>query len=576
MDASRPVGLPEIGDDERTEAGLGSPDEWIVRDEATREFVGNAVGTVVSLVRTTFGPKASESLIRTVDHQDQPETVLTADADEIIAAIERMDGFNHPVAAILVDALDSLRRGLSDGTTTALLLTDALVHEGIELVEEGLHPGSVAIGYAVANARAGEILDELARDFDPKDVETLREVAATAMLGAGDPDREAADARIVADVTAGLARESDRGWIDTDDVRLVSHTGVETNVVEGVVLRREPASYQEMEEITTRRFERRPAISEPVEDATVAVVDDEIDFEETATDFETHDRSELALTTREQVETYTEQLAARRAEAAERLRDFGVDVLVVQERVEDPVQRAFERAGIAVIERAKYPYEDANRLADATGARVVSYLEDLTEADLGTACRASDRLVGDQKWASFECEGSGVHTLVVGANTETNVRQRERRLSDALDVTAVAASDRQVLPGAGAPAMAVACGVREYAASVEGREQLAVEAFADAVETLPRTLAENAGHDPVDALTALRVAHADEGPAPVGLDVDSGDPVDAWEAAVVEPRRVFSQAVESAVGVTEQLLTVDAVLFPEVDLDSFEPMQEHE
>ncbi len=576
MDASRPVGLPNIDDVERADAGLGSPDEWIMRDEVTREFVGSAVGTVASLVRTTFGPKASESLIRTVDHQDQPETVLTADADEIIAAIERMDGFNHPVAAILVDALDSLRRGLSDGTTTALLLTDALVREGIELVEAGLHPGSVVIGYAVANARAGEILDELARDFDPEDVETLREVAATAMLGTGDPARRAADARTVAEVTAGLARGTDRGWIDTDDVRLVNHTAVETDVVEGVVLRREPASYQEMEEITIRRFERRPAIPEPVDDATVAIVDDEIDFEETATDFETHERSELALATHEQVEVYTEQLAARMREAAERLRDLGVDVLVVQERVEDPVQRAFERAGVAVIERAKYPYEDADCLADATGARVVSYLEDITEADLGTARRASDRLVGDQKWATFECDGSGVYTLVVGAKTETTVRQRERRLSDALDVTAVAASDRQVLPGAGAPAMAVARGVREYARSVEGREQLAVEAFADAVETVPWTLAENAGHDPVDALTALRSAHAGEGAAPVGLDVDSGEPVDAWEAGVVEPRRVFSQAVESATGVTEQLLTVDAVLFPEVDLDSFEPMQEHE
>lgn len=576
MDASRPIRLPEIDNVEGADAGLVSPDEWILRDEVTREFVGSAVGTVVSLVRTTFGPKASESLIRTVDYQDQPETVLTADADEIIAAIERMDGFNHPVAAILVDALDSLRRGLSDGTTTAMLLTDALVDEGIGLVEEGLHPGSVVVGYAIANARAGEILDELARDFDPEDIETLREVAATAMLGTSDPADRTADARAVAKVTAGLARGTDRRWIDTDDVRLVSHTAVDTDVVEGVVLRREPASYQEMEEITTRRFERRPAIPEPVGNVTVAIVDDEIDFEETATDFKTHERSELALTTREQVETYTEQLEARRTEAAERLYDLGVNVLVVQERVEDSVQQAFEREGISVIERAKYPYEDATRLADATGARVVSYLDDLTEADLGTSRRASDRLVGEEKWATFECDGSRVYTLVVGAKTETALRQRERRLSDALDVAAVAASDRQVLPGAGAPAMAVAHGVREYATSIEGREQLAVEAFADAVETVPRTLAENSGHDPVDALTALRTAHAGERPASVGLDVDSGDPVDAWEEGIVEPRRVFSQAVETAVGVTEQLLTVDAVLFPEVDLDSFDPMQEHE
>ena len=576
MDPTKPVGVPGADDHRSVDAVLGSPDEWIVRNEATREFVASAVETVASLVRTTYGPKGSESLIRTVDKQDQPETVLTADADEIIAALERLEAFNHPVAAILVDALDSLRRGLSDGTTTALLLSAALVREGVALVEEGVHPGSVVVGYAIANARAGEVLDELAREVGPEDVDALRDVAATAMAGADDAARRDDDAATIAAVTARLARGTDRGWIDTDDVRVLGHTAVETDLVEGVVLRREPASYQEMEAITTRSFERRPAIPEPIDDATVAIVDDEIDFEETATDFEMQTTSEVALSTREDVTAYTEQLEARTAEAAERLRDLGVDVLVVQERVEDPVQRAFERAGVAVIERAKYPYEDGDRLAEATGARVVSYVEDLDEAALGTAGRVSDRLVGDEKWATVEgCDGVA-STLVVGAKTETTLRQRERRLSDALDVAAVAASDRQVLPGAGAPAMAVARGVREYATSVAGREQLAVEAFADAVETLPRTLAGNAGHDPVDAVTALRNAHADGGPAPVGLDIESGDPVDAWRAGVVEPRRVFSQAVETAAGVTEQLLTVDAVLLPEVDLDSFDPMAEHE
>jgi len=565
---------PIAGDDGAT--GFSDVDDWLLRDEATREFVGSAAGAVASLVRSTLGPRGCETLVETVDSHDDPEVVLTADAGEILDALERASGFAHPVAALLIDAVDSHRRALGDGTTTALLLSGALVEAGLDLVDEGLHPMSVVVGYGLANARAGETLDDLAREVDPGSAADLRDVAATAMADARDEAWRAESASAVAEVVAGLARATDREWVATDDVGVVGSTAVETGVVDGVVVRREPATYHEMPEFTTRSFGQRPAIPEPIEDATVVVVDDEIDFEETASTFERGTGGRVALGSREAAEKYATQLDARRAGAARRLRDLGVDVLVVQERVEDPVQRAFEREDVAVVDRAKYPYEDADRLADATGAQVASFVDDISADHLGTAGRVRDRLVDGEKWATFEGCGDGVSTVVVGARTRSALDWRERLVEDALDVTAVAASDRQVLPGAGAHAAAVAGDVREYARSVGRREQLAVEAFADALETVPRTLAANAGHDPATVVAALRAARRGDGPAAPGVDPAGPEPLDAWAAGVVEPRRVFSQAVETAVGVTEQLLALDTVLFPEVDLDSFDPMVEHE
>ena len=567
------------------------PGEWSVVDADARAYVRRATREVASLVRRTYGPLGMEKQLRTVDRKENPEAVHTSDAGEILDGIQRAQGFTHPAAALFVDAVDSMQRGLRDGATTAILLTDALVDRGLDLVEEGVHPGTVVVGYAIAAARAGEVLDDLARPVEPDDA-ALRDVAATAMAGEVDDPTCKRYAELVADAVGGLAAVS-ADWIDTDDVKVLAGPGEPGGLTRGLIVRRyqeelgagETAEHEQNWSIRDKvdwEFDWSPM--EPRENATVALLDREIDFERSATSFggdgtEENLTSGVEIRSAEDLETYRTGQDDRYAETADRFADLGVDILVSQPEVDEAITLALAERGVAVVDEVEYPLSDVYRLARASGGEVVGTLEELIPDRLGTVGRVSERRVGDEKWTEFgDCAG-GVFTLVVDSETETERARRERVVEDAIEVTGTAAIDRQVLPGAGAPAMAVATDLRSHVASVEGREQLAVEAFADALVDLARVLARNAGGDPIEAVTTLRAAHADvDGPAALGVGPDAGTdgPLDAWEAGVVEPRRVFSQAVETARATTERLTTIDAVLHPGVDLGEFvsEPHRE--
>jgi chaperonin GroEL (HSP60 family) len=566
------------------------PGEWSIVDADAREYVRRATREVASLVRTTYGPRGMEKQLRTKDRKDNPETVHTSDAGEVIDGIQRAQGFTHPAAALFVDAVESMQRGLRDGATTAVLLTDALVEHGLELVEEGVHPGTVVVGYAIAAGRAGQVLDELARPVEPDDGALLHDVATTAMAGELDESTRERYADRVVEAIEGLAAVSE-DWIDTDDVKVLAGPGEPGGLTRGLVVRRYQEELGAGEEAEREQswsirdkvdWEFDWSLVEPREDVTVALLDREIDFEKSATSFggdgtEENLRSGVEIRSIEDLEAYRAGRDDRIGETADRLVDLGVDVLVSQPAVDEEITFALEERDVVVVDEVEYPLSDVYRLARASGGEVVANVEDLTAERLGTVGRVSERRVGDEKWTEFaDCPG-GVFTLVVDSETPSERERRERIVEDAIEVTGTAAVDRQVLPGAGAAAMAVATDLRSYAESVEGREQLAVEAFGDALEDLVRVLAGNAGADPLDALATLRAAHAAvDGPASLGIGPGGEVPVDAWEAGVVEPRRVFSQAVETARATTERLTTIDAVLHPGVDLGRFvsEPHRE--
>lgn len=555
----------DIGSDPVYEDVAGG--DWAIKDGSARRFVERATSTVASLVRTTLGPRGMEKLIRTRTPHQRPEIVQTSDAGEILAAIERGDGFNHPVAAMFVDAVDSMQRGLGDGTTTALVLAAELIERGVDLVEEGLHPGTVVVGYAMAANRAGQTLDDLSREIGTDDRERLRQVAATTMTADLDPIVRARYAGHVTDAIERLAVGNEDGFLDTDDVSVLTGHDVDGGIVDGVVVQRRPTALHESEEAISE-FDWTPAVEGRIEDVTVALVEKEIDFEASATSFNREGSGTGVTIERvDQLVEYRSGFEGRIRAEAERLRDMGVSVLVCPEKIADTVRDGFERVGIAVIDEATYPESEVFRLARATGGRVVSRVQDVTEDDLGVAGTLEERRVGEEKWAFFgECDGP-VSSIVLDPPLETDAARHERAVEDALEATSMAVMDDQVIPGAGAPAIAIAADLRDYAPSIPDREQLAVDAFAAALEQLPAELARSAGLDPADAVIELRASHAaaERSPAPIGLDLDSGDPADAWELGVVEPRRVFSQAIETAVAATERLLTVDGVLFPGVD-----------
>jgi len=536
--------------------------DWTLRDEDAREYVRGAVDATVALVESTYGPAGMEKLVDTTDPQNRADLRRIDDAGRLFDAIENGDGFGHPVAALFVDGVDGMRSRLHDGTTASVLIAGALMDEGFDLVERGLAPSDVVVGYGIARSHAGEVLDGLARPVDADDEAMLANVAATTMTMALDRDVRRDLSERVAATVRRLGDAGDGDWINTDHAKVLAARGVATTTYDGLVLSR-PADADP----------NGQGVTAPITDATVAVVDREIDFEETASVLDGGEG--VHLSSPQAATRYRTELEARIDAAAERLVEAGVDVLVALEKLDASVVASFERAGLAVVDKATYPKEDVYRLATATGGTVVSNLDDLTTDHLGRADRVVERQADGEVWTVFEgCPGS-VDTIVTGGATEAEVQRREAAVTDALETAATAAIDGQVLPGAGAPAAAVAASLREGATTVSGREQLAVRAFADALERLPAVLARNAGYDPVTAVTDLRSAHA-SGPTATGLSAETGERIDAWTAGIVEPRRVFSQAIETAAAIVEQLLTIDAVLYPNVELYGYTPRSERE
>lgn len=545
------------------EAKLDATDrgEWTLRNEDARQYVRGAAEATVSLVESTFGPAGMEKLIETDDLQGQDELRRIGDSGRLLEAIDRGDGFSHPIAALFVDSADGMRSRLNDGTTTAVLLAGAFLEEGFDLIEEGLAPSSVVVGYSIAQATAGEALDDLARPVDADDEDVLANVAATTMTTNLATTTRRDLARRVASTVGELAEARDDGWINTDHAKVLAQPGTEADTIDGLVLSR-----------PTDAGPTGDGVKTSLTDATVAIVDREIDFEETASVLD--GGNGVTLSSYDAAERYKSQLSARVRSAAETLAERGVDVLVSLEKLEPAVVGPFQESGIAVVDKATYPKEDVYRLAEATGGTAVSNLRDLTDDRLGYAQRVTERQINDEVWTAFEgCPGP-VKTLVAGGRTAGEAQRREAALEDALETAAVAAIDGQVLPGAGAPAAAVGAAVRDEVMSVSGREQLAVERFADAVERLPATLARNAGYDPVSVVSELRTAHATDGDPATGVDPNAEMPMDAWERGVVEPRRVFSQAVETAGAIVEQLLMIDAVFYPNVQLPGYTPRPE--
>jgi len=551
------------------------PDDtpWLLRDHAAREEVRQATETVASLVETTLGPNGSEKLIQTLDPQGDPEDVVATRANEILTAIERGDGFNHPVSALFVDAVDSMHRALGDGTTSAMVLTSALVSNAIDLIKRGLHPTNVAVGYALAATRAGETLDALTREVGADDRDVLTAVARTAMTADLGRKFQERGAEMAADAVRELANAGEGPELDTDRVKIIAAEGAPTEFHRGVVVRQRPGPLDKYE---TESFKFRPskAVPTPIPDATVAVVDRDLTPGDVASSFGDK-RSGIQVDTREQLNAYATERDERRTVMADHIASQGVDVLVSQAELDEDIVDALRDRGVSVVDDVRRPLSDIDQVARATGANIVSYVDDLGSNDLGQAGRVVQQLTDDEVWTFFdECDGSAF-TVTADAATPTDADRRERSLRAAIEATAMAVMDGEVVPGAGAPAMAVAADLRGYAPSESGREQLAIGAFADACEEIVDALAENAGGDPLDARTALRAAHASDASSH-GIDATTGRPMDAWDAGVVEPRRVFSQALETARLAAEQLVTIDAILYPNVDFDTYSPETEYD
>jgi thermosome len=484
---------------------------------------------VAEAVRTTLGPKGMDKML--VDSGG--DVVVTNDG---VTILKEMD-IDHPAANMIVEVSETQEDEVGDGTTTAVVIAGELLDEAEDLIDQDIHPTTLAQGYRQAAEKAKEILDENSIDVSADDRETLVKIASTAMTGKGAESAKDRLADLVVD--AVLAVRDDDG-IDTDNVsveKVVGGSIDNSELIEGVIVDKERVN---------------DGMPYAVEDANIALIDGDIEVKETEID------AEVNVTDPDQLQQFLDQEEKQLKEMVDKLVDVGTDVVFVGSGIDDMAQHYLAKEGILAVRRAKD--SDLSSLARSTGGTVVGSVDDLTEDDLGFAGSVAQKDIGGDERIFVEdvAEAKSV-TLVLRGGTEHVVDEVERAVEDSLGVVRTTLEDGKVLPGGGAPETELALGLQNYADEVGGREALAVEAFANAVEVIPRTLAENAGLDPIDSLVDLRADHS-EGSLSAGLDAYTGDVVDMDDEGVVEPLRVKTQAIESATEAAVMILRIDDVI----------------
>ena len=515
---------------------MGGQPLFILDEDAQRTHGKDAQSSNISAgkavsesVRTTLGPRGMDKMLVS----DSGDVVITNDGATIL---NEMD-IEHPAAQMIVEVADSQEEEVGDGTTSAVVISGELLSQAEDLLDQDIHATTLAQGYREAAEEAINALEEVAIDVDEDDTEVLEQIAATAMTGKGAESAKDLLSELVVDAVRAVA---DDDGVDTDNIKVEKVVGgsiENSELVEGVIVDKERVS------------ENMPYFAE---DANVAIIDGDLEIKETEID------AEVNVTDPDQLEQFLEQEEAQLREMAEQVADAGADVVFVDGGIDDMAQHYLAQEDIIAVRRVKS--SDQSQLARATGATPVSSVDDLTAEDLGVAGSVAQKeIAGDQRIFVEDVDDAQAVTLILRGGTEHVIDEIDRAIEDSLGVVRTTIEDGKVLAGGGAPEIDLSLALRDYADSVGGREQLAVEAFADALEVIPRTLAENAGLDPIDSLVELRSAH-DGGDTGAGLDAYTGDTIDMDAEGVYEPLRVKTQAIESATEAAVMLLRIDDVI----------------
>jgi thermosome len=512
----------------------GQGQQIIILPEGTERLLGRdaqrmnimAGKALAETVRTTLGPKGMDKML--VDGLG--DIVVTNDG---VTILKEMD-IEHPAAKMLVEVAKTQEDEVGDGTTTAVIIAGELLKKSEELLEMEIHPTIISMGYRKAAIKAQEILESIS--IDAADSETLKSIAMTAMTGKGTEKAREPLAELI--VKAVQMVEED-GEVDKDQIninRIQGATVEESQIVNGVV-------------IDKGRLD--PAMPKKVENAKIALLKYPIEVKSLETD------AKIKLTDPSQMQAFIEQEETMVRDMVDKVIESGANVLFCQKGIDDLAQHYLAKEGILAVKRVRK--SDIERLEKATGARVATNLEDLTNDDLGIAGKVYEKKIFDEVLLFVEdCIEPKAVSLILRGSTKHVAEEVERAVDDAIGVVAATLEDGKVVAGGGAPEIAIAKGLQDYADTISGREQLAIGAFAKALEVVPKTLAENAGLDSIDALVDLRAAH--ESSAYMGLNVFTGDVTDMKEAGVIEPQRVKKQAIQSASEAAEMILRIDDMI----------------
>jgi thermosome len=477
-------------------------------------------------IRTTLGPRGMDKML--VDSLG--DIVVTNDG---VTILKEMD-IEHPAAKMLVEVAKTQEDEVGDGTTTAVIIAGELLKKAEGLLEQDIHPTVVANGYRQAAEKAQEILNLISFEADDRD--TLLKVAMTAMTGKGSEMAREPLAELVVDAVMQIEED---GEVDKDNIniqRIQGESVAESQIVNGIVIDKSRSD---------------PGMPKQIEDAKIALVKYPIEVKDLETD------AKISLTDPSQMQAFIENEEQMIRDMVDKIIESGANVLFCQKGIDDLAQHYLTRNGIYAIKRVKK--SDMNRLEKATGAKVVTNIDDLKPEDLGEAGLVYEKKIFDEVLTFVEdCKDPKAVSLILRGSTRHVAEEIERAVEDAIGVVAATVEDKKVVAGGGAAEIAISKGLKDFADSVSGREQLAIAAFAEALEVVPRTLAENAGLDSIDALVDLRAAH--EKSLYMGLNVFKGEVVDMYHAGVVEPQRVKKQAIQSAAEATEMILRIDDVI----------------
>ncbi len=488
---------------------------------------------VAQAIKSTLGPKGMDKMI--VD--DLGDITISNDGATILSEMS----IEHPAGKMMVEIAKSQDDEVGDGTTSVVILAGTMLKEAENLLNNDIHPSVIIKGYRIAAEKAKDFLKDIARDVDLNDKATLRNIALTSMTGkSADAAKDLANL-VVEAISMVAEKRNNETFIDIDNIKVEKKQGgsmSESKLIKGIVVDKEVV---------------HSGMPKVIKDAKIALIDAAFEVKETETD------AKIEITSPEQMNAFLAQEEEMLKNYVKKVKEAGANVVLCQKGIDDLAQHFLAKEGILAVRRVKK--SDMTALARATGAKIVSRIEDITSNDLGKADLVEERKVSGENMVFVEgCQNPKAVSILLRGGSEHIVDEVERAVHDALMSVITAIKDRKIVAGGGSPEVEVALKLRDYASSVGGREQLAIEGFATALEEIPRTLAETAGMNPLDTIVKLRAEHKKEGGKDIGVDVMEGEIGDLYQKNVLEPLSVKTQAVASAAEVAEMILRIDDII----------------
>lgn len=517
--------------------------QYIVLPEGSTRILGRdaqraniAVGLAVAMaIKTTLGPRGMDKMLVS----ELGDIVITNDGATILEEMH----VEHPIAKLMVEIAKTQDKEVGDGTTTAVLLSGMLLKKAGDLLDQNIHPSTIIKGFDLAAKKAQQILKEISTKVKISDTETLVKIASVSMgsktVGVGESKDKLA--KLVVDAAKLVAEEKNgKTNVDTELIKIEKKEGGntdDTELIRGIVIDKEIV---------------HSGMPKVAKNCKVALLDCALEIEKTETD------AKIEITSPDQLGAFLEQEEKMLKEMVQKIKASGATVVLCQKGIDDLAQHYLAKEGIVALRRVKK--SDMDKLARATGARLVSNLSDLSSKDLGYCEQVEEKkIAGEAMTFITGCKDPKSVTIFVRGGTEHVVNETERALKDAIGAIASTIEEGSFVTGGGSIEIELAMRLNEYAGQIGGREQLAIQGFAEALESVPKTLAENTGVDAIDILVELRAKHK-EGKINHGVNVYAGKTDDMLKLGIIEPTKVKKQAIASAYEAAKMILRIDDMI----------------